>query len=205
MEKDSDNLLVNPFSDQSSTLVGDVDHGKSSSASLAVIRSATETTKIRSERRLPTEDTLCSRNQFQKTEPEETDVKCTLSADRLEKDLQISLRISFRGFVLSFVDSAPSEIAVVTLRNMNAIASWNSRRTTDATVFVTVTDLQVDNMIPNAPFPVAVSTEGRDEIRAPGKEPESAVQEDISPVLVIGLSFAPRHKTGTVVSDELGK
>jgi hypothetical protein len=121
------------------------------------------------------------------------------------KDMIISVRASFSGFVVSLVDSCPSEIAVLALRNVNALATWNTARTTDATVYITITDVQVDNMVPNAPFPIAVT---RDEVQrenadsgtSGGASDAPSVAEDASPLLVIGLSFAPRHKSGIVVS-----
>lgn len=119
------------------------------------------------------------------------------------KDMIISFRASFSGFVVSLVDACPSEIAVLALRNVNVLATWNTKRTTDATVYITVTDFQVDNMVPNAPFGVAVT---RDEAFKESSADNSSSDEtqspmeDAAPLLVIGLSFAPKHKSGIVVS-----
>jgi hypothetical protein len=119
------------------------------------------------------------------------------------KDMIISLRASFSGFVVSLVDSGPSEIAVLALRNVNALATWNKKRTTDATVYITITDVQVDNMVPNAPFPVAVTRD--EEFREnTGDDDAGGSVADAPPLLVVGLSFAPKHKSGIVVRPQHG-
>lgn len=107
-----------------------------------------------------------------------------------DRDVVISFRAEFRGFVLSLTDSAPSEICVVSLNNVNAMATWNMQRTDSSTAYVTVASLQVDNMIPNAPFPVAVLP--TDQIL----DTDGAATD--APLLVIGISAAPRHQTGVV-------
>lgn len=116
------------------------------------------------------------------------------------KDLVISFRAAFSGLVISLIDSAPSEIAVATFKNVNAIATWDMLRNTDSTIYVTVTGFQVDNMVPNAPFPVAVCPfelqRGSSSNEGAGT---TAGGRAVPPLLVIGLSFAPRHKSGIVV------
>lgn len=104
--------------------------------------------------------------------------------------LIVSLRVAFSELMVSLIDGAPSEIAVATLRNMNAIANWDVHRATDSTVYVTISSVQVDNMVPNAPFPVAVCPFDLGGSDVPGNE---------APVLVIGLSFAPKHKSKILV------
>jgi hypothetical protein len=113
----------------------------------------------------------------------------------VEKDLVISLRISFTGLVTSLIDSSPTEICLLSFKNINAIATWNTQRTTDSTVFITVTSLQVDNMLPSASFPVAVCPD--DSIKSCDDGDTSTSESP--PLLVIGLSFAPRHQSGIVV------
>jgi hypothetical protein len=71
-------------------------------------------------------------------------------------DTIFSLRAEFSGFIFSLVDSAPSEIAVASCRNVNVLTRWNKLRTADASVLLSVGWLQVDNHVPNAPFKVAV-------------------------------------------------
>jgi hypothetical protein len=113
------------------------------------------------------------------------------------QDLIISVRIAFGGFTFSLVDSAPAEIAVITLKNVNAIASWNTRRTTDSTIYVTVSHLQIDNMVPNAPYAVAFCPADR---LLSSEKDDGVSQEEVSaPLLVVGVSVAPRHRSGVEV------
>ena len=107
----------------------------------------------------------------------------------------VSFRMSLNGFMISLVDSSPGEIAVVTLKNLNALASWNTDRTSDSTVYITVAHFQVDNMLPNSPYPVAIApdfTSGRDSDEALG-------ETTAAPLLVVGLSFGPKHKSGITI------
>ena len=116
-------------------------------------------------------------------------------ADRLDggaSDKVFSFRVEFSGFLFSLVDSAPSEIALVSLRNVNALARWNSLRSTDATLLLSIGWLQVDNHIPSAPFKVAV----RPDIP---KQQEEEGGLDSSPLLVVAVAFAPEHKSKIVV------
>ena len=111
------------------------------------------------------------------------------------RGLEISVRMSFSGFIFSLVDSSPGEIVVVALRNLNALASWNTKRTFDSTVYLTVSHFQVDNMLPNSPYPVAISP---DEQAGDDGSEESDIGRNAAapPLLVLGLSFGPRHKSG---------
>jgi hypothetical protein len=115
-----------------------------------------------------------------------------------QPDQIYSFRAAFSGFVFSLVDSVPSEIAVVSLKNFNVLARWNAMRTTDASVIVSVGWLQVDNHVPNAPFPVAVRPD--DCMTSAGTETTEPGENASSPLLVVGLAFAPRHTSGIVVS-----
>jgi hypothetical protein len=124
-----------------------------------------------------------------------SDKKSDLASDNRDVDRIYSFRAEFSGFIFSLVDSAPAEIAVVSLRNVNALARWNALRTTDASLILSVGWLQVDNHVPSAPFKVAV----RPDISA-----KPALQEEIgidsSPLLVVALAFAPKHKSEILVS-----
>lgn len=202
IEKDSDNFLVNPFSMDESMLEDDFDTQQKSTITQLIVHAANETVIARCKEKLPTEIEVMNKKLYRKTN---SSVGTAEMSSEQNGDLQISLRVSLRGLVVSLVDSAPSEIAVLTLKNVNAIASWNIYRTTNAAVIITVTDLQVDNMISNAPYPVAVSPIRELNNTNQGREcsKERVTDESgapVPPVLVIGLSFAPKHKTGTVVS-----
>lgn len=107
------------------------------------------------------------------------------------RNLSISLRASFSCFRISFIDSCPAEVLVLTMENFNALATWDLLRRSDSTVYITLADLQVDNMVPNVPFPVAVSRLNSQ---------SSTTGENISPLLVVGASIAPRHSSGIAVS-----
>lgn len=107
-------------------------------------------------------------------------------------DKVFSFRVEFSGFIFSLVDSAPSEIALASLRNVNALARWNNLRTTDATLLLSIGWLQVDNHIPSAPFKVAV----RPDI---SKQQDDERGPESSPLLVVAVAFAPEHKSKIVV------
>jgi len=179
MEKRTDNLMVNPFANTSTrkdALLSDFDK--------SLMSAAANTMKKRQSAPFPSEDeTLQMSLKTNHVAPE------NISS---HDDVQISIRVEMRGLLLSLVDSAASEIAVITVRNVNGLASWDTLRLRDATAFLTVTDLQVDNMIPNAPFPVALSTTKLE-------HKSSSDVDEKQPALVIGVSFAPLHKTGTTV------
>jgi hypothetical protein len=119
-----------------------------------------------------------------------------------QPDQIYSFRAAFSGFVLSLVDSAPSEIAVVSWKNFNVLARWNAMRTTDASVIMSVGWLQVDNHVPSAPFPVAVRPDDhmKEDGTPAGTETTEPGENASSPLLVVGLAFAPRHTSGIVVS-----
>jgi len=110
-----------------------------------------------------------------------------------EKDILMSIRLSFSGLMISFIDSCPSEIAVLSLKNINALATFDLRRQIDSTLYITVSELQLDNMLPNAPYPVAIC---QDETKRSDDESD----EGIPPLLVIGVNLAPRHRSGIIVS-----
>jgi hypothetical protein len=105
-------------------------------------------------------------------------------------DVIYSFQASFSGFLFSLVDSTPSEIAVISLKGLNVVAKWDGERKADASALISVDWLQVDNHIPGAPFPVAICPDARE------KEDASSEQIDVTSLLVIGLTFAPKHKTG---------
>ena len=126
----------------------------------------------------------------------------------VEEDTVYSFRASFYGFSCSLIDTVPSEIALVTLKDVNAFAKWNKQRTTDASVLVSVGWLQVDNHVPSAPFPVAVCPVEAKSVHAKTvddsqKKDESEQDKKSSPLLLVGLTFTPKHKSGILVSRQL--
>ena len=122
-----------------------------------------------------------------------------------EHDRQISFRVSFSGFLISLVDSAPSEICTIAVNNINALAKWCQSQTSDATLLVSIGWLQVDNHCPNAPYPVAISPDNDSlnrvlSSRGPTTPAESSETGASPPLLFAGLEFAPKHSSGIVVS-----
>lgn len=201
---ESESLFANPFNEEISSPVPE----EADRAAGEIENAANKVIGIVSEVGLPTEDEAVERAVFDVPQAYALDAKkSSLSENNVqvaERDLIISFRASFQGFALSLVDSAPTEICVITLKNVNALASWNILRTTASTMYFTITSVQVDNMLPNAPFPVAVYPMSLGSRKAKASEPNEVDSigraESNPPILVIGVSFAPRHKSGTVVS-----
>lgn len=114
-----------------------------------------------------------------------------------EPDLVFSFEASLNGFLVSLVDSEPSEISVILVNSLEVFAKWNKFRTKDAVVGVNVGWLQVDNHCPGAPYPVAVCPDGKikDQI-------DDVLNEDKMdrPFLSVKMAFAPKHSSGIAVS-----
>lgn len=204
-KSESESLFINPFNeDISSPVPGEA--SRLAEAAGEIENAANEVVGIVSEVGLPTEDEAVERAVFDVSQAYALDANKSASSEctiqPAERDLIISFRAAFQGFVLSMVDSAPTEICVISLKNVNALASWNMLRTTASTVYFTITWVQVDNMLPNSPFPVAVypMSLGSRKASEPKEESSSGPDESYPPILVIGVSIAPRHKSGTVVS-----
>jgi hypothetical protein len=128
------------------------------------------------------------------------------SGHRKSSDQLFSLRFAFSGFLLSLVDSSPSEICTIAVSNINAMAKWNMLRTSDASVLMSVGWLQIDNHVPSAPFPIAlcpIDNEKPREENDPSIWPTSGSRSTTSPLLVIGIEIAPRHSSGIVVSSRV--
>jgi len=193
-KNESESLFVNPFSEEPSSPSSE-DPPKSDKFQEEIISAANEAT-IMAGRGLPTEDESVEQAFLDLTNSYAVDAQ-TWAGDRQsgaspKNDLIISFRAAFQGLVVSLIDSAPSEICVISLSNVNALATWNMLRTATSTAYITITSLQIDNMVPNAPFAVAVSGEQN------GTGDSDQSQSD-APLLVVGISFAPRHKSGIVV------
>lgn len=115
------------------------------------------------------------------------------------KDETYSIRADFGGFLFSLVDSVPSEISLASFKSITALARWNKLRTSDATMIVSIGWIQIDNHVPNAPFKVALRPE-KDSNETNSIDENSNGQALPSPLLVLALSFAPKHKSGIMVS-----
>lgn len=115
------------------------------------------------------------------------------------KDEIYSIRADFGGFTFSLVDSIPSEISLASLKNITALARWNKLRSSDATIIVSIGWIQIDNHVPSAPFKVALRPE-KDGHSTDSTGKNFNRQGQSSPLLVVALSFAPKHKSGIMVS-----
>jgi hypothetical protein len=148
---------------------------------------------------LPTEDDAKREALFgdlEKQQQAKTDQSAIApTSEDAPMDQVYSFRAAFSGFIFSLVDSAPSEIAVASLRNFNVLARWNAIRSNEASLILSVGWLQVDNHIPSAPFKVAVRP---DQSRRADDEEET--ESSRSPLLMVAIAFAPKHKSGIVVS-----
>uniref|UniRef100_A0A7S0CCM6 Vacuolar protein sorting-associated protein 13 DH-like domain-containing protein n=1 Tax=Proboscia inermis TaxID=420281 RepID=A0A7S0CCM6_9STRA len=119
-------------------------------------------------------------------------------------DLVYSFRAFFQGFTLSFVDAEPSEIAVVSLKNVDISAKWNKIRSQTATIRASIGFLQVDNHCPSAPFPVAVRpNEKMDENEYDGDELKKSNENSQVPFLLVALTFAPEHSSGITCFEQV--
>jgi hypothetical protein len=122
-----------------------------------------------------------------------------LSASTAHSDTIYSIRVEFKGFLFSMVDSAPSEIAVATLRNFNALARWNEQRTDEASLILSIGWLQVDNHVPSAPFKVAIRPDtSRQRLPDDDGDSDSDSEKDSSPLLMVAVAIAPKHKSEIV-------
>jgi len=135
----------------------------------------------------------------------ERDAPRSQSTDAAQNDTVFSFRASFCGFSCSLIDKIPSEIALVTLKDVDISATWNKKRTMDGTALISVGWLQVDNYVPSAPFPVAVcpvkqDTEGMKTVDENEEGRDSDHGGKPTPLLLVGLTFAPKHKSGILVS-----
>jgi hypothetical protein len=72
-------------------------------------------------------------------------------------------------------------------------------QTVDANVFITISDLQIDNMVPNSPFPVALAKNEAFESREYDRDGNGLSTDANAPMLVVGLCFAPKHSSGILV------
>ena len=146
-------------------------------------KAAMESVELKQSGKVPKESEVRREASFNQQELE-------LDSEDLENDIVFSFRGHFGGFLFSLVDSAPSEIAAVSVRGLDAAAKWNMKRTGDATALISIAWLQIDNHVPNAPYPVAVCPDQPDRGDAPGKVK--------TPLLMLTLKFAPRHQSGVL-------
>ena len=107
-----------------------------------------------------------------------------------------TIEVSLNGFLLSTVDSVPSEIAVFSAKSLHFAAKWTNDQRTDATAIITVGCIQVDNFCPNSPFPVSLYPQERE--KEDDSDEISSIDES-SPFLSLGCVIAPSHDSGMKV------
>jgi hypothetical protein len=210
----SDNVFGNPFGDvsymssktPSLSFGGETSPLKTDGYSPTIVAAGVETLEKMKEKSIPTEGDAKRVAFFGSVDGKPATYEQVLETSTLTPTDQIySLRAEFSGFIVSIVDSAPSEVAVMCVKNFNALARWDANRSTDATVMMSVGLFQLDNHVPNAPFPVAIRPD--DSRREALDDDDSSVGSDKLdegilpvPLLMIGLAFAPKHQSGIVVS-----
>jgi Vacuolar-sorting-associated 13 protein C-terminal/SHR-binding domain of vacuolar-sorting associated protein 13/Autophagy-related protein C terminal domain len=146
------------------------------------IKSAVEASLLKSNGKVPKENEVRRGAFFHEG-------KIDLNAKDIENDIIFTFQGSFSAILFSLVDSAPSEIATVSIKGLEAVAKWNLNRTKDATSFVSIAWIQVDNHIPSAPYPVALCPD-RSERGHQSKDHET------TPLLAMAFKFAPKHHSG---------
>ena len=112
-----------------------------------------------------------------------------ISADSNE----YSFELLFSGFAFSFVDSSPTELAVLSLHDVKVNATWDSERKGYAKSEVVIGWLQLDNHCPGAVYPVALCPRPR---KADYDDAEKKLFTAEKPFLELQLDFSPRHRTG---------
>lgn len=196
MSKSDDSVFVNPFSDDSSMATSATWADASAKYSRELLDAALRT-KEQLNSLLP-EERAAEAARLSLMQQQNAPRRGSDSHRISKRDLIVSFRAAFQGFVVSLIDSAPSEISVVSLENVNALATWNKLQTADSTAYLTVTGLQVDNMVPNAPFPVAVFPLESKRTAQSGDDAFDSSNQSTAPLLVIGVAFAPKHSSGIV-------
>ena len=106
---------------------------------------------------------------------------------------EYSCELMFSGFAFSFVDSSPTELAVLSLHDVMVDATWDSQRKGFAKSTVVVGWLQLDNHCPGAIYPVALCPRPQ---KAEYDDSDKKLFTAEKPFLELQLDFSPRHRTG---------
>eukprot|EP00871_Galdieria_phlegrea_P005243 jgi/Galph1/571/GphlegSOOS_G5311.1 len=112
--------------------------------------------------------------------------------EKNSRALQFNVSLSSVG--LSFIDSSPVELAYLTLTNVN----FDYKTTSDGQVYdFSAGDLQLDNQLPNAQWPVIVwPSDRRAEVVSAEEEASSSVPNVNKPVFQATLEKSPRSFPG---------
>ena len=118
-----------------------------------------------------------------------------------EDGTDILFELSCSGFIFSFIDSSPSELAVLSLHDLKLEASWSSLSTEYSKTRVVVGWCQLDNHLPGANYPVAFRPKIKAEVFPP--ESKDGTKHDAKkaftadkPFLEVMIDLAPKHRTG---------
>lgn len=113
----------------------------------------------------------------------------------LAGDFNFHFQLSVSGLLLSLVDKAPSEVAVLSMKKIEAMGAWNKLRSRDASLNLSIGWIQFDNHCPNAPFAVALCPS----IRNQDDDDDTENHMDQS-VITLAAIIAPKHKSNIMVS-----
>jgi len=121
------------------------------------------------------------------------------NSDHVGNEIQLELKCS--GIIFSIIDSSPSEIAVLSLHDLQVGASWNSSGTEYAQIKVVVGWCQLDNHCPGSSYPVALRPKVKPTDHATSKD--NNIDHDVKkaftadkPFLEVLIDIAPAHRTG---------
>lgn len=106
---------------------------------------------------------------------------------------EYSCELLFSGFAFSFVDSSPTELAVLSLHDVRVDATWDSQREGYSKSTVVVGWLQLDNHCPGTIYPVALCPRPR---KADYDDSNKKLFTAEKPFLELQLDLSPRHRTG---------
>ncbi len=120
-------------------------------------------------------------------------LKSDVSVGCCESNCIYNFSAFFNGFAISFIDTVPSEVAVISLKKLDLMANWDKMRQSQGNAAISIEWLQIDNQCPSAPFPVAFSPVVFED------EDYEENKEEV-PFLSIGVVFAPRHESKILVS-----
>jgi hypothetical protein len=152
MKSDPESLFSNPFQDDV-TFQGPHDDSTRcfEKYSQVISDAALESSHLALNGHLPTEDEAAEQAIFDITRTYNTAAysKSHVATRTIAptRDFIVSFRAAFQGIIISAIDNAPSEICVVSARNLNVLASWNTQRTTTSTIYFTVTSIQGESSV----------------------------------------------------------
>ena len=147
--------------------------------------------KMLNDGEIPNEDTVCRKLFAVKKSFDSKDSSRSLKSI----NQNFSFKANFKGFIISIIDSVPSEIATISLENLHFSGNWNTHMTKDTSCVISIGWVQIDNHCPNVSYPVALRpVENRAEIYNN--------QKDGLPSAFITFVFrlAPCHSSGILVS-----